>query len=685
VETAERAYAAVVHASTCPLDCPDRCSLHVTVQDGRVTAIEGSQENPETQGFICAKVRRFHERVYGEDRLLHPMRRSGPKGSGRFARIGWDEAIATIAERLRDVTDRWGAEAILPYAYGGSNGLVGDGTMDARFFARLGASRLLRAVCAAPTGTVVEAMTGDLPGVAFSDYVDARLILVWGANPWHSNVHLVPYLKEARRRGARVVLLDPRRTGRSAYVDEWLPVRPGTDVVVALAMIRHLAHTGRVAEDFVRRHCSDPEDALAAAEPWTLARAAAVAGVPEDALFRLAEAYAATSPALVRIGWGLERNRNGGSAVAAILALVALAGKFGVRGGGYTLSNSSAFRIDKEQLRGVSEAGARVINMVRLGPALLGEVQSPPIQALFVYDCNPVATVPNQRAIEEGLRRDDLFTVVFDSMLTDTARFADVLLPAVTFLEQSEVYGSYGTYGLHRTAPVIPPRGEARPNETVFRDLARAMGFRGAEFEEDGDALRARSLAAVKGPLAGDRDGRFVPFDFPGTTPVQFETVWPATADQRLRLAPPELGRNLFAYRQEVADRGHPLALITPASDKTINSVLGELVKEEARLQIHPEDAAVRGIAQGQAVRIFNALGEVHCLAQLDPSIGRGVVSLPKGLWKRSFRNGASSTALCPDTLSEIGDGACFNDARVEVRALPGGRHGGEGGRADGD
>jgi anaerobic selenocysteine-containing dehydrogenase len=657
----------------------------VTVRDGRVTALEGSPENPETQGFICAKVRRFPERVYSPDRLLHPMRRTGPKGSGEFTRIGWDEALGLIAERLRSVADRWGAEAILPYAYGGSNGLVGDGTMDARFFARLGASRLLRAVCAAPTGTVVEAMTGELPGVAFSDYVHARLILVWGANPWHSNVHLVPYLKEARRRGARVVLLDPRRTGRSAYVDEWLPVRPGTDVVMALAMIRHLAHTGRLAEDFLRRHCSDPEAAVAAAEPWTFARAASVAGVPEDALSRLAEAYAATSPALVRIGWGLERNRNGGSAVAAILALVALAGKFGVRGGGYTLSNSSAFRIDKQQLLGMPEAGTRVINMNRLGHALLGEVQSPPIQALFVYDCNPVATVPNQRAIEKGLRREDLFTVVFDSMLTDTAVFADVLLPAVTFLEQSEVYGSYGTYGLHRTAPVIPPRGEARPNETVFRDLARAMGFRGPEFEEDGDALRARSLAAVKGPLAAERDRPFVPFDFPGRSPVQFETVWPTTADGRLRLAPPELGPRVYAYREEVADPDHPLALVTPASDKTINSVLGELVKDEARLQIHPEDAAVRGIAHGQPVRIFNALGEVQCLAQVDASMGRGVVSLPKGLWRRSFRNGAGSTALCPDTLSEIGEGACFNDARVEVRALHGGNQRGEGGGASGD
>src|SRR4030095_2610005 len=223
------------HASTCPLECPARCSLHVTVRDGRVVSLEGSHENPETRGFICAKVRRFPKRLYGQDRLLHPMRRSGPKGSATFTRIGWYEAVATTARRLGEVVDRWGGEAVLPYSYGGSNGLVGEGTMDARFFARLGASRLERAVCAAPTGVVVSAMTGDMPGVAFADFVEARLVLIWGANPWHSNIHLVPYLKEARRRGARVVLLDPRRTGSAAYVDEWIPVLPGTDVVVALA------------------------------------------------------------------------------------------------------------------------------------------------------------------------------------------------------------------------------------------------------------------------------------------------------------------------------------------------------------------------------------------------------------------------------------------------------------------
>jgi anaerobic selenocysteine-containing dehydrogenase len=645
--------------------------MDVTVEGGRVVALDGSRLNPETQGFICGKVRRFHERVYGPDRLRHPMRRTGAKGEGAFERISWEEAIALIADRLRTAAERWGGESILPYFYGGSNGLIGQGTLDARFFAKLGASRLDRAVCAAPTGAVAAAMTGKLAGVAFSDYVHARLILLWGANPWHSNVHLVPYLKAAKQRGARVVLLDPRRTGGASYVDEWLPVYPGTDVVVALAMIRQLARSGRIAEGFVREHCRDAAAPLEASEPWTFERAAEVSRVPAREIEALTEAYAAADPALIRIGWGLERNRNGGSAVAAILALAALGGKFGRRGGGYTLSNSEAFRVDDARLRGRAEAPTRVVNMNLLGRALLGELDGPKVQALFVYDCNPAVTVPNQNAILRGLAREDLFTVVFDSVLTDTARYADVLLPAVTFLEQSELYGSYGTYGLHLTRPVIPPVGEARPNEDVFRALAAAFGFDEPEFHEDAPALLARALLAVGSPLADERALQARGFSqLDPADPVQFVTAFPGTPDRRMRLAPPELGPRIYAHRDEPAAPAGSLALISPATDKTINSVLGELVRDEACVTIHPDDARTRGIAERAPVRVFNALGEVHCLARIDERIRPGVVSLPKGLWRRSFRNGATSTALCPDTLNEIAGGACFNDARVEVESL---------------
>lgn len=663
-----------VAASVCPLDCPDRCSLNVSVRDGRVVALEGSDTNPLTAGFICSKVRRFPERVYGPDRLFHPLRRTGAKGEGRFQRITWDEALGLIAERLQEVRERWGGEAILPYFYGGSNGMLAQGTLDARFFAALGASRLDRAVCAAPTGAVGKAMTGKMPGVAFSDYVHAKLIVLWGGNPWHSNIHLVPFLKRARQAGARVALVDPRRTGSESYLDTWLPVHPGSDVAVAMAMIRHLDRTGRVAEAFLREHTTGHAAVLEAAQPWTFERAAAVARVPAGEIAALAEAYAEADPAVIRVGWGPERNRNGGSAIAAMLALAAVAGKFGVRGGGFSMSQGGSFRFDEAHLLGRPEAPTRILNMNRLGRMLLGEAADPPIQALFVYDCNPVVTVPHQTAIQRGLLREDLFTVVFDAVMTDTARYADVVLPAVTFLEQAELLKSYGALALQRSEAAVAPLGESRRNEDVFRELAVRMGFEGPEFGEDERALQQRALDAIGGSLAGPRTlerleaDRLIPFDFPGPSPIQFVTAFPFTADRKLHLAPEELGPNLYTYREEMADPGHPLALISPSSDKTINSVLGELIREEAPLTIHPSDAAARGIAGGDPVRVFNALAEVHCRARVDDRIRPGVVSLPKGWWRRSFRNGLTSTALTPDTLSEIGGGACFNDARVEVQ-----------------
>jgi anaerobic selenocysteine-containing dehydrogenase len=667
-----------VHASYCPLDCPDRCSLDVTVEDGRVVAIEGSRANPLTEGYICSKVRRFHERVYGPDRLLHPMVRTGPKGEGRFAPTTWPEAVALVARRLREVRERWGGEAILPYYYGGSNGLVTQGTLDARFFAALGASRLDRAVCAAPTGTVAKAMTGKMPGVAFADYDAARLIVLWGANPWHSNIHLVPHLKRARDAGGRVVLIDPRATAPGAYVDAWLPIRPGTDVALALALVRWLAHAGKVDHAFLSAHTSGHERVLTAAEAWTLDRAAAVTGLAARDIERLAEDYAAADPAVIRIGWGLERNRNGGSAVAAVLALPALAGKFGRRGGGFTMSNSGAFRVDDQARAGGPDAPTRVVNMNLLGRVLLGEIAPPPVMALFVYDCNPVVTVPDQGRIVRGLQREDLFTVVFDSVMTDTARYADVVLPATTFLEHDELSHSYGSYTVQYAPGVIPPQGEGRPNPAVFRDLAQAAAVGGPFFAGGEAALRARALASVGIPLAAGTDlarlerDRIVPVDFPGAAPVQFVSAFPFTADRRMRLDPAELGPNLYAYREAGVDAHFPLMLISPATDRTVNSMLGELKKDEAELHLHPEDARARGLSTGDGVRVFNALGEVRCRARVSDRIRPGVVSLPKGAWRRSFRSGTSATALVADDLSEIGGGACFNDARVEVQALAG-------------
>ncbi len=678
--------------SVCPLDCPDRCSLEVRVEGGRVESITGSRVNPVTDGFICAKVRRFGERVYGPDRLLHPMRRAGKKGEGRFERISWDEALDRIAFAFREVIGAHGGEGILPFSYGGSNGILSQGTNDERLFRAIGASRLARTVCAAPTGAAAMALYGRMASADFPDVAQARFVVLWGANPKHSNIHLMPYLKAAREAGARVALVDPRRTLGRRWIDFHLPLLPGSDAAVALAMIGHLERIGRVDRAFLEAHTVGSERLLARAREWTLERAAARAGVEARRIAAFAEEYAAADPAMIRCGWGLERNRNGEASVAAVLALPAVAGKFGRPGGGWALASSPAYRMNDDRLAGVPEAATRVINMNRLGRALLEE-QARPIKAIFIYDANPVVTIPDQNRVRRGLSREDLFTVVFEQVMTDTALYADILLPATTFLEHTEISASYGGYGVQLGEPVIAPLGEARPNQEVFRLLAARLGVDGSERapgaggatrhggtdhadETQGEGLLRRALASIEGPLAPPggaarlerlRRGGVLTFDFPGERPVQFVNVFPDRPDRKADLWPEALGPDPYVVHDDPADGAHPLALISPATDRTISSTLGEIDPEEACLQMHPEDAAARRLVEGGVVRVHNALGEVRVRLRINEDLRRGVVFLPKGIWSRHTRNGSVGTALVPDAVSAVSGGACFNDARVEV------------------
>lgn len=659
--------------TACPLDCPDSCSLAVTVERGRLVKIDGSRRQEVTAGFICGKVRRFAERVYGEARLRYPGLRTGRKGEGIFARISWDEALDRIAERMRQVRARWGGEAILPFSYGGSNGLLSQDTTDAELFWRLGASRLARTVCAAPTGAAAQALYGKMPGVTYTDYVHAQLIVIWGANPSVSSIHLVPFVREAQRRGARLVVIDPRRTPLARSADLHLAVRPGTDVVVALAVHRYLFEHGLADAQFLATHTCGADRLRERARPWTFDRAAREAGVPAEAIQAFADLYARSSPAVIRCGWGVERNRNGGNAALAILALPAVAGKFGVRGGGYSMSNSAAWGFDPSRWIDAREPATRVVNMNQLGRALL-EYDSPPIKLLFVYNCNPAATMPDQTRVLRGLAREDLFTVVFDQVLTDTARYADVVLPATTFLEAYDLARAYGPISLQLIRPVIEPVGEARPNVEVFADLARRLGLGPRDgTEQEAEAL-LRVTAAMPSEVADTLLVEGIARPPVPLAPVQFVDVLPRTPDGKVDLFPDELDREapagIYTYLPDPADATYPLALISPASEKTISSTLGELRDRIAALQIHPEDAAARGIEEGDTVRVFNALGEVHCVAHLNPDMRPGTVGLPKGLWSKSTLNGATANALVPDTLTDLGGGACFNDARVEVERV---------------
>lgn len=661
-----------VHTA-CPLDCPDACTLTASVADGRLQRLDGDHRNGLTDGMVCAKVRRFDRHLYGAERIQSPAIRSGAKGAGEFRDVSWDEALDHVARRILEVRDRAGGEAILPFSYGGSNGALTEGTLDTRWFRRLGASELERTICAAATSRAQDGLYGMMPGVDVRDYVHASLIVLWGFNPSASGIHLVPVLKKARAAGAHIVVVDPRRIPQAKSADQHLAVRPGTDVVLALAVARWLFEHGHADEAFLAAHTSGADEFRARAQPWTLDRAAEVCELPASDIETFARRFAEAHPAVIRCGWGLERNRNGGSAVASVLALPAIAGKFGPRGGGFTMSQSRTFRWDLGPVVAEAEPAVRTINMNRLGPALLD--QTPPIEALFVYNANPVATVPDQAAVRRGLAREDLFTVVYDQVHTDTARWADVLLPATTFLEHHDLTRGYGATVLNRIRPAVPAVGLARPNYAVFAELLERTGLSRDADLTDPNAIAeaiADSIDLAPADAAALADSAAV--DRPPSSAL-FAERFAETHDGKIHLCPPELdaecqataGVPLYSYQPDPGTNDHPLALLSPATAKLTNSTFGQLRSAPAMVQIHPRDAEARGIQHGDRVRVFNALGTVECDAAITDDLTPGVLCLDKGLWERHTHNGSTSNALCPTTLTDLGRGATFNDARVQI------------------
>ena len=524
-----------------PLDCPDACSLTVHVDGEKVVRVDGSDRNEVTAGFICAKVRRFPKVMYGKERLLSPGLRSGSKGSGEFRSVSWDDALDRIVSEIRGAKDAHGGEAILPFSYGGSNGLLSQDTTDARLFRRLGASHLARTVCAIPTGEAAQGMYGKMPGVGYRDYAVAKLIVVWGANPAASGIHLLPHIQEAQKAGAKLVVIDPRRTKLARKADLHLALRPGSDLPLALSIASWLFENDGANQEFLTRHARGAEDFRRRAGVWTPSRAAEVCGLKEADIESLARLYAATDPAVIRCGWGLERNRNGGSAVAAVLSLPAVAGKFGMRGGGYTMSNSSHWGLDSTVASGAEVPSVRTVNMNQLGRALTAETD-PPVKVLFVYNCNPAVTMPHQTAVLEGLAREDLFTVVFDSFLTDTARYADVVLPATTFLERREMSKGYGSFALQQSTPPVAPVGESRTNHEVFLDLSRRLGLEKEDDLATEDAVASAILeTAGHGERKADLERKGIALPGFGQNPVQFVDVFPRTADGKIDLVPAKL------------------------------------------------------------------------------------------------------------------------------------------------
>jgi anaerobic selenocysteine-containing dehydrogenase len=644
--------------TACPLDCPDTCSLSVTVEGGRLVGVDAGPGNPLTDGFICQKVKHHARRVYAPERVLTPLVRTGPKGAGEFRAASWDEALDLVAARLRDAEARFGAESVVPYVYNSSAPAMQSLLVD-RFFNRFGASRVDHTICAATHGMAWHEMFGGMLSADPRDVVHARLIVVWGANPTISNVHFPPLVNEARAAGARVVVVDPRRTAMARRADRHLAPLPGTDVVLALAMASHLDRAGLVDRDFVEQHTEGADEFLDAARQWLPEAAESVCGVPAAEIVGAAEELAASRPAYFRVGWGLERNRNGGSACAAAFALPLLTGQFGVLGSGVfaSLSDATPLTTGPRDPAERHTPRPRHVNMNRLGAMLCDRELDPPIAVLFVQGANPAASNPNQRAVHAGLARDDLFTVVHDQVLTDTARFADVVLPATTHFEERDVAASYGAYVLQETPAVIDRVGESRTNNELGSAMAAKFGYPAERFDPDPSVVLANAVTDGNG-ASGAR-----PLRDAGAT-VQFRDTFPTFESKRARLSGlAEIG--VPSYRP--LDETYPLALLSPASPKTINTMFAEFDGPQPVVRVNPDDAASRGVEDGATVRVFNAQAEIELMMRVDADLRPGVVTIPKGLWCRALPGGLTANALVPDTLSDLAGGATFNDARVEL------------------
>lgn len=672
----------------CPHDCPDTCAWTVTVEDGRAVKLAGDPAHPITRGGLCAKVNPFLERVYSPDRVLHPLRRVGPKGSGRFERASWDEALDDIAGRLGDVVATHGPTAVLPFSYLGTMGLIQCHSVEQRFFARLGASRLERAVCGSAGGSGIEAAIGTTTGMLPADIARSRFIVLWGANTVVTNLHLWPFVREAKANGATVVVIDPARTRTARAADWHLQPLPGTDGALALGLMRVIVDEVLHDADYVARHTIGFDRLRERLADFPPERVAEITGLEAGDIVRLARAYAMTRPAAIRLMIGMEHRANGSAAYRAIASLPAIVGAWRDRGGGllYMTASLHFSALDAAAVSVDEDPAIRSINMVQLGRALTDPDLDPPITALVVWNANPATTAPNQRLVLEGLRREDLFTVVHEQFLTDTARYADWVLPATTQLEHLDLMWSWGHEYLALNRPAIAPQGEAVPNTELFRRLARRMGFDDPGFAASDEDLARAALASGHPFLDGitweclveqgwarlnlPEDWRpFAEGNFPtpsGKCEFWSESLAAEGLDPLPGYVPPPESDGASG------DGPFPLALVSAkGAVHFLNSNYANLprhlgAEREPLLDINTADAASRGIADGDPVRVFNERGELRLRARVGDGIRAGVVAMTSGWWASRCPGGAANV-LTPDGLSDRGGGGDFHDARVEV------------------
>ncbi len=689
--------------AVCPHDCPDTCSMVVTVHDGKAVRLRGAPEQSFTRGFLCQKVARYLERVYHPGRVLYPMLRSGPKGAGQFRRIGWDEALELIASKFREIaTSPAGPQAILPYSYAGTMGLLQGSSLDRRFFHRLGASLLDRTICATAGAAGCDITLGTRAAIDPQAIVQARYILNWGSNTSVTNVHLWALMHQARKAGARIVTIDPFQSQTARRSDWWLPIRPGTDAALALGLMHILWRDGLQDDDYLERFClGAAELRQRALEEYPPERVARITGIDVADIERLAHEYGTIRPSCIRLNYGLQRHGGGGMAVRTITCLPAIIGAWRHAGGGALLSTSRLYAFNGAALErpDLIPPGTRTVNMVQLAEALLGELPGPPVRALYVYNANPAAVCPDQARVLQGLRRADLFTVVHEQFQTDTADYADVLLPATTQLEHFDLHGSYGHLYVQANTPAIAPLGEAKCNTDVFRLLARKMGFEPELFDVTDqqlaeqalrpghlpaafpprDGLQDISLARLQreGPLRLNLPHHYAPFAEGGfgTSSGKCELYSPRLAQQGLdplpTYTPPHEDPQT---RPELAAR-FPLQMLSPPVPSFLNSTFVNIATLRAEageptVQIHPRDAETRAIEPGQWVRVFNERGSFQARAVVGPTVKPGVVVSQGIWWNRYTPDGVNCNTTTSTALTDFGAGATFFDNLVEVAPL---------------
>ena len=713
----------VIHAA-CPHDCPDACGVLITVEDGRATKIQGDPEHPVTRGFLCAKVAKYLDRVYSPDRVLYPMRRIAAKGHSDAAiagespaptqawqRITWDEALDEIATRFRAIITEFGSEAILPYSYGGTLGALNGASMDRRFFGRLGASQLERAICSAAGEAGLISVLGAKLGTEPEQFVHSRYIIAWASNIHGNNVHLWPFIEEARRKGAKLVVIDPYRTRTAACADWYLPINPGTDGALALAMMHVIIGEGLHDADYVAKHTLGFDALREKVKAYPPERVAPWTGISAENIRKLAREYATVRPSVIRLNYGVQRSEGGGMATRAIAMLPCIIGSWKEVGGGLQMSTSGAFGLNKIALTRPDlkpdglQRPARSVNMVELGKAL-NTLDDPPLKALFVYSSNPAAVCPNHNEVVRGLKRPDLFTVVHEQFFTDTTDYADIVLPATTFFEHKDLQTAYGHYFVQVSDQAIEPLGECRSNVELFRALAMRMGFDDPCFRESIDQMIDGALDSENPWLKGIDRGRlqrerqvrlnfaetgfrlpasgsqaigadakaepFLPFAHGGfRTPsgkaeLYSEAIKAQGLDPVVEFIVPQESR----HGKKTA---FPLELLARKADNFLNSSFSNLpsvqaMEETNLLEMHLSDARTRGIRDGDTVKVYNNRGEIFLRARVDGAVQPGVVSARLN-WAKLTPGSRNINVLTSEKLSDLGNSATFYSVLVEVES----------------